>query len=73
VQRPDKPSNEMTARLRAGPDKGSGPARHRGFRVAHRTAAQQIGWMLKQADRNGFTIRGASRSGTGTPGCCQLF
>lgn len=56
VQRPDKPSDEMTARLKAGTETVDSPARHRGFRVAHRTAAQQIGWMLKQADRHGFAI-----------------
>ncbi|WRZ96383.1 type I-E CRISPR-associated protein Cas6/Cse3/CasE (plasmid) [Streptomyces sp. NBC_01007] len=56
VQRPDKPSDEQTTRLKAGTDAPGTPARHRGFRVAHRTADQQIGWLLRQADRHGFTI-----------------
>ncbi|UXY32449.1 type I-E CRISPR-associated protein Cas6/Cse3/CasE [Streptomyces sp. HUAS TT20] len=56
VQRPDKPSDEQTTRLKAGTDAVGAPARHRGFRVAHRTAAQQIGWLLHQASRHGFTI-----------------
>ncbi|MFB8137496.1 type I-E CRISPR-associated protein Cas6/Cse3/CasE [Streptomyces mirabilis] len=56
VQRPDKPSDEQTARLKAGADAPGTPIRRRGFRVAHRTADQQISWLLKQADRHGFTI-----------------
>ncbi|MFI5792360.1 type I-E CRISPR-associated protein Cas6/Cse3/CasE [Streptomyces sp. NPDC051677] len=59
VQRPVKPSDEQTARLKAGADNPDTPGRYRGFRVAHRTAAQQIGWLLKQAQRNGFTIPAA--------------
>ncbi|WP_443075506.1 type I-E CRISPR-associated protein Cas6/Cse3/CasE [Streptomyces sp. NBC_01483] len=56
MQRPDKPSDEQTARLKAGADAPGTPARRRGFRVAHRTTGQQISWLLKQADRHGFTI-----------------
>ncbi|MEV6483309.1 type I-E CRISPR-associated protein Cas6/Cse3/CasE [Streptomyces sp. NPDC051576] len=59
VQRPQKPSDEQTARLKARTDTPAAPgtpAGHRGFRVAHRTADQQRGWLLKQADRHGFTV-----------------
>ncbi|MDT0385955.1 type I-E CRISPR-associated protein Cas6/Cse3/CasE [Streptomyces dubilierae] len=29
---------------------------HRGFRVAHRTAAQQLQWLLDRCERHGFSI-----------------
>ncbi|WP_149552869.1 type I-E CRISPR-associated protein Cas6/Cse3/CasE [Streptomyces marokkonensis] len=53
VPRPSRPSEEQAARLKEGADNGS---RHRGFRVAHRTAAQQLEWLLKRCERHGFTI-----------------
>ncbi|MGW3312067.1 type I-E CRISPR-associated protein Cas6/Cse3/CasE [Streptomyces sp. NPDC001073] len=55
VHRPQKPSDEQTARLKARAETPAAPG-HRGFRVAHRTADQQLGWLLRQADRHGFTI-----------------
>ncbi|MEU5242668.1 type I-E CRISPR-associated protein Cas6/Cse3/CasE [Streptomyces asoensis] len=62
VKRPDKPSDEQLTRLKADTDTANGPVRHRGFRVAHRTAAQQIGWLMQQADHHGFTIPPAPTS-----------
>ncbi|WP_037915149.1 type I-E CRISPR-associated protein Cas6/Cse3/CasE [Actinacidiphila yeochonensis] len=53
VQRPERPSAEQTQRMKADTD---APERRRGFRVAHRTAAQQLDWLLGRAERNGFTI-----------------
>ncbi|MFF5407921.1 type I-E CRISPR-associated protein Cas6/Cse3/CasE [Streptomyces misionensis] len=53
VSRPDRPSEQQAARLKEGADNGS---RHRGFRVAHRTAAQQLEWLLKRCERHGFHI-----------------
>nr|BFD88480.1 type I-E CRISPR-associated protein Cas6/Cse3/CasE [Streptomyces sp. Xyl84] len=53
----DRPSEQQTARLKEGADAGS---RHRGFRVAHRTAAQQIDWLLKRCERHGFSIPDAT-------------
>jgi CRISPR system Cascade subunit CasE len=56
VQRPVKPSHEQTLRMKTGADT---PAKRRGFRVAHRTAAQQIAWLLARTERHGFTIPAA--------------
>ncbi|WP_405772132.1 type I-E CRISPR-associated protein Cas6/Cse3/CasE [Streptomyces sp. NBC_00080] len=33
--------------------------RQRGFRVAHRTADQQVNWLLGRAARHGFTVPAA--------------
>ncbi|MEU5510758.1 type I-E CRISPR-associated protein Cas6/Cse3/CasE [Streptomyces fungicidicus] len=57
VPRPSRPSEQQAARLKEDADKGS---RHRGFRVAHRTAAQQLEWLLKRCDRHGFAIPDAT-------------
>ncbi|MFF7859200.1 type I-E CRISPR-associated protein Cas6/Cse3/CasE [Streptomyces sp. NPDC007904] len=57
LPRPSKPSEQQAARLKEGADNGS---RHRGFRVAHRTAAQQIEWLLKRSERHGFNIPDAT-------------
>ncbi|MFD0396389.1 type I-E CRISPR-associated protein Cas6/Cse3/CasE [Streptomyces nogalater] len=59
VQRPDKPSEQQTQRLKALADTHE---KQRGFRVAHRTAAQQLAWLLARAERHGFTIP-AARTG----------
>lgn len=61
VQRPDRPSTEQNTRME--PSEGA-PARHRGFRVAHRTAAQQLDWLLGRSQRHGFTIP-ATETATG--------
>ncbi|GGY04185.1 type I-E CRISPR-associated protein Cas6/Cse3/CasE [Streptomyces minutiscleroticus] len=53
VSRPTRPSEQQAARIKEGADNGK---RHRGFRVAHRTAAQQLEWFLKKCERHGFTI-----------------
>ncbi|SCF75941.1 CRISPR-associated protein, Cse3 family [Streptomyces sp. LamerLS-31b] len=53
IPRPDRPSEQQAARLKEGADNGSRP---RGFRVAHRTAHQQLQWLLKRCERHGFTI-----------------
>ncbi|MCG7523648.1 type I-E CRISPR-associated protein Cas6/Cse3/CasE [Streptomyces sp. OfavH-34-F] len=53
VLAPARPSEPQAARISEGADKGGRP---RGFRVAHRTVAQQIGWLLQRCERHGFTI-----------------
>jgi CRISPR system Cascade subunit CasE len=57
VPRPSRPSEQQAARLKEGADNGS---RHRGFRVAHRTATQQLEWLLKRCERHGFSIPDAA-------------
>ncbi|PWI05110.1 type I-E CRISPR-associated protein Cas6/Cse3/CasE [Streptomyces sp. NWU339] len=57
IPRPAKPSEQQTARLKQHTDDGT---RTRGFRVAHRTAAQQLGWLLGRAERHGFAIPDAT-------------
>lgn len=57
VARPSRPSEQQAARMKEGADDGS---RHRGFRVAHRTAAQQLEWLLKRCERHGFAIPDAT-------------
>ncbi|MGW2650012.1 type I-E CRISPR-associated protein Cas6/Cse3/CasE [Streptomyces sp. NPDC001393] len=57
VPRPTRPSEQQATRLKEGADNGS---RHRGFRVAHRTAAQQLQWLLKRCERHGFSIPDAT-------------
>ncbi|GAA2768525.1 type I-E CRISPR-associated protein Cas6/Cse3/CasE [Streptomyces paradoxus] len=57
VPRPSRPSEQQATRLKEEADNGS---RHRGFRVAHRTAAQQLQWLLKRCERHGFNIPGAT-------------
>ncbi|CAL9659274.1 type I-E CRISPR-associated protein Cas6/Cse3/CasE [Streptomyces sp. enrichment culture] len=57
VARPSRPSEQQATRLKGGADDGSRP---RGSRVAHRTAAQQLGWLLKRCERHGFTIPDAT-------------
>ncbi|MEV4505870.1 type I-E CRISPR-associated protein Cas6/Cse3/CasE [Streptomyces klenkii] len=60
VPRPTKPSEQQNARLKAQAERTqAADHRPRGFRVAHRTAAQQLGWILGRAERHGFTIPGA--------------
>ncbi|MFJ9380545.1 type I-E CRISPR-associated protein Cas6/Cse3/CasE [Streptomyces sp. NPDC101455] len=56
VMRPQKPSEEQITRLTTSADAADTKTKQRGFRVAHRTAAQQTQWLLHQAGRNGFTI-----------------
>ncbi|MEU0738734.1 type I-E CRISPR-associated protein Cas6/Cse3/CasE [Streptomyces sp. NPDC006134] len=53
MQRPASPSEEQMRRMKSGTDASE---RRRGFRVAHRTAAQQLTWLLTRAERHGFTI-----------------
>ncbi|MFF6953884.1 type I-E CRISPR-associated protein Cas6/Cse3/CasE [Streptomyces iakyrus] len=57
VSRPCRPSEQQATRLKEEADNGS---RHRGFRVAHRTAAQQLQWLLKRCERHGFGIPDAT-------------
>ncbi|MDH2392230.1 type I-E CRISPR-associated protein Cas6/Cse3/CasE [Streptomyces sp. HNM0663] len=57
IPRPTRPSEQQAARLKKGADNGTRP---RGSRVAHRTAAQQLEWLLKRCDRHGFTIPDAT-------------
>lgn len=53
MQNPTKPSNEQALRIKTEDDTARS---RRGFRVAHRTAAQQLTWLLNRAERHGFTI-----------------
>ncbi|MEU1276430.1 type I-E CRISPR-associated protein Cas6/Cse3/CasE [Streptomyces sp. NPDC005799] len=53
LQQPIKPSENQKMRMNAASDTQS---RQRGFRVAYRTADQQIQWLLTRAERHGFTI-----------------
>jgi CRISPR system Cascade subunit CasE len=73
VPRPTRPSEQQAARLKEGADNGS---RARGFRVAHRTVAQQLEWLLKRCERHGFTIPDATATPPGpglhTPGAKDL-
>ncbi|WP_018569282.1 type I-E CRISPR-associated protein Cas6/Cse3/CasE [Streptomyces sp. PsTaAH-124] len=57
IPRPDRPSEQQAARLKEGTDNSS---LHRGFRVAHRTAAQQLDWLFKRCERHGFSIPDAT-------------
>ncbi|MEU3855061.1 type I-E CRISPR-associated protein Cas6/Cse3/CasE [Streptomyces sp. NPDC029554] len=57
VARPSRPSEQQAARLKDDADNGS---RQRGFRVAHRTAAQQLQWLLNRCERHGFSIPDAT-------------
>ncbi|QHA02065.1 type I-E CRISPR-associated protein Cas6/Cse3/CasE [Streptomyces broussonetiae] len=52
VQRPVKPSEEQLQRMK----NADTLEKRRGFRVAHRTAAQQLTWLLTRTERHGFTI-----------------
>nr|WP_245172698.1 type I-E CRISPR-associated protein Cas6/Cse3/CasE [Streptomyces achromogenes] len=56
VQRPDKPSEQQTQRLKI---LAGAQEKRRGFRVAHRTAARQPAWLLARAERHGFPIPAA--------------
>ncbi|MFC4517948.1 type I-E CRISPR-associated protein Cas6/Cse3/CasE [Streptomyces ehimensis] len=65
VPRPTKLSEQQNARLKAHAEQPyAADRRPRGFRVAHRTAAQQLGWITARTERHGFTIPEAS---TDTP------
>ncbi|MEU0853479.1 type I-E CRISPR-associated protein Cas6/Cse3/CasE [Streptomyces flaveolus] len=57
VPRPSRPSEQQAARLKKEADNGNRP---RGSRVAHRTAAQQLQWLLRRCERHGFTIPDAT-------------
>ncbi|MFD9793368.1 type I-E CRISPR-associated protein Cas6/Cse3/CasE [Streptomyces sp. NPDC059070] len=56
VPHPTKPSEQQLARLKARTEQSDPARRPRGFRVAHRTAAQQLNWLLTRAERHGFII-----------------
>jgi CRISPR system Cascade subunit CasE len=62
VPRPTRPSEQQAARLKEGADSGTRP---RGFRVAHRTAAQQLEWFLRRSERHGFAIPDATATPPG--------
>lgn len=51
TNRPDKPTPTQAARIAAGS--------RRSFRLAHRTADAQLGWLLDRAARHGFEIPAA--------------
>jgi len=56
VTRPKKPSEQQSTRIEQVAKETDGTTQPRGFRLAHRTAAQQTGWLLGRAERHGFTI-----------------
>ncbi|ROP44147.1 type I-E CRISPR-associated protein Cas6/Cse3/CasE [Streptomyces sp. PanSC9] len=62
VPRPSRPSEQQATRLKEEADNGSRP---RGFRVAHRTATQQLQWLLKRSERHGFSIPDATTTPPG--------
>ncbi|MEW2131038.1 type I-E CRISPR-associated protein Cas6/Cse3/CasE [Streptomyces sp. NPDC005435] len=53
VQNPEKPSPEQTERLKEASERSG---KRRGIRVAHRTAAHQLAWLLARTERHGFAI-----------------
>ncbi|GGU62261.1 type I-E CRISPR-associated protein Cas6/Cse3/CasE [Streptomyces daghestanicus] len=57
LTQPSRPSQQQAARLKAGAENGT---RTRGSRVAHRTAAQQLKWLLDRSERHGFTVPDAT-------------
>ncbi|MER6300958.1 type I-E CRISPR-associated protein Cas6/Cse3/CasE [Kitasatospora sp. NPDC001539] len=59
TSKPDKASPQRT--------KTAAELRHRSFRMAHRTAAQQLNWFLERTQRWGFTIP-AARTDSPAPG-----
>ncbi|MGW6926501.1 type I-E CRISPR-associated protein Cas6/Cse3/CasE [Streptomyces sp. NPDC054950] len=59
VRQPAKPSPEQTAQLKSQTETPGETTRQRGFRVAHRTADQQVNWLLGRAARHGFTVPSA--------------
>lgn len=56
---PDKLTAAQQAAIESDPDK-----RRRGFRLGHRTTAQQLGWFLQRTPRAGFTIPQTPTSST---------
>ncbi|GAA3208947.1 type I-E CRISPR-associated protein Cas6/Cse3/CasE [Streptomyces thermocoprophilus] len=62
ISRPARPSEQQTARLKQDADTSS---RSRGFRVAHRTVAQQLEWLLNRCERHGFVIPDAAATPPG--------
>jgi CRISPR system Cascade subunit CasE len=69
LRRPQNMSDEQ-ALLRAKQDALHGTAAERkvrGFRVAHRTAAHQLTWLLSRAERAGFCIPPVRTSAPDTP------
>ncbi|MFC6987127.1 type I-E CRISPR-associated protein Cas6/Cse3/CasE [Streptomyces cirratus] len=74
LRRPANPSAEQAAQL-AKRDAEPGTAAERGvrgFRMPHRTARQQLDWLLERTERHGFTIPAINESapapGLGEPG-----
>lgn len=57
TKRPDKPTPSQQKR-----QKDNANGRTRSFRLGHRTAAAQLGWLLDRASRNGFEIPPAAVS-----------
>ncbi|MFD8588541.1 type I-E CRISPR-associated protein Cas6/Cse3/CasE [Streptomyces sp. NPDC059637] len=60
VPRPTRPSEQQNERLRTRTERSDTDRRPRGFRVAHRTVAQQLAWLIDRAERHGFSIPEAS-------------
>nr|WP_279386821.1 type I-E CRISPR-associated protein Cas6/Cse3/CasE [Streptomyces sp. DconLS] len=56
--RPEHPPPRPSQRTASRPPERRSRQRKppRGFRVAHRTAHQQLQWLLKRCERHGFTI-----------------
>ncbi|TDC19416.1 type I-E CRISPR-associated protein Cas6/Cse3/CasE, partial [Streptomyces sp. 8K308] len=62
---PEKPTPEQEARLKAAAESGT---RLRGFRLGHRTATAQLGWLLQRGERAGFTIPAVHTATRPAPG-----
>ncbi|WP_030894736.1 MULTISPECIES: type I-E CRISPR-associated protein Cas6/Cse3/CasE [Streptomyces] len=63
TKRPDKLTSEQETRLKA-----AGGDRVRGFRLGHRTASAQFGWLLRRCERAGFTIPQVRAAAAPAPG-----
>ncbi|WP_309031589.1 type I-E CRISPR-associated protein Cas6/Cse3/CasE [Streptomyces alfalfae] len=57
ITQPSRPSEQQAVRMKKAAENGR---KVRGSRVAHRTAAQQLQWLLDRSERHGFTIPDAT-------------
>lgn len=62
---PQKPTPQQELRLKEAEKEGVRP---RGFRIGHRTAAAQMAWLLKRAEKAGFAIPAVSAKTPVAPG-----
>ncbi|CAM4212961.1 type I-E CRISPR-associated protein Cas6/Cse3/CasE [Nocardiopsis rhodophaea] len=64
TKEPLRPSRQQHAAI----ETAVSPKERRGFRVGHRTAQHQLAWLLKRAEKSGFTIPEARMTQTPAPG-----